>query len=178
MAKWKIDTAHATAEFKVKHLGISWVRGQIYGITGDIEFEEDNLEDSKFNGEIDVNTITTGQEQRDGHLKSADFFDVENFPTINFESKGVLGANDNQAKVKGDLTIHGVTKEVELEVTYHGEQIKPNMDGSTDTVIAFTLETKVDRRDFDLNWNVDIPGGKVMIGNEVEIVVELEAIKL
>lgn len=176
MTKWKIDTAHATAEFKVKHLGIAWVPGTITGISGDISFNTDNLQESNFSAELDLNTISTGLAQRDGHLKSADFFDVEKFPKMTFKSTSVEKKDESNFIIKGNLTIKETTKEVEVMATYHGQTQKPNMDESMSTVAAFTLKSKLDRRDFGLNWNVDLPGGKLLVGNDVEINIELEAI--
>lgn len=179
MSKWKIDPNHGTAEFKVQHLGIAWVLGQIYGITGDIEFDPASPETAKFNAEIDLNTLTTGQEQRDGHLKSADFFDVVNHPQMKFESTKFEKVDDKNYKLTGNLTIKDTTKEVEIAAQFLGETDKPAMDGTDNMlhVAAFSLHTKLDRRDFGLTWNVDLPGGKVLVGNEVEIEVEFEAIK-
>jgi polyisoprenoid-binding protein YceI len=179
MSKWQIDTAHATASFKVKHLGLSWVPGQIYGITGNIEFEPGNLAAAKFDAEIDLTTLTTGQPMRDGHLKSADFFDVEKYPKMQFESTSVTKVDDTHFELVGNLTIKSTAKEVKITGEFLGETDKTATDGSGAIlrVAAFTLHTSVDRRDFGLNWNIDLPGGKLLVGNEVEITVEVEAIK-
>lgn len=178
MAKWKIDPAHATAQFKAKHLGIAWVPGNMYGISGEINFDQNNLSEAKFVAEIDASTLTTGLEQRDMHLKGADFFDVENHPKIKFESSNVESSGENSYLVKGNLTIKGISKEVTLEVVFMGETVKFNQDGTSSTVSSFSTETQIDRRDFGITWNIDLPGGNLLVGNEVVIDVNLEAIKI
>lgn len=177
MSKWKIDPAHATAQFKAKHLGIAWVPGNMYGISGDINFDPNNPSESTFVAEIDASTLTTGLEQRDMHLKGADFFDVENHPKIKFESSSVESSSENTYIVNGNLTIKGITKEVKLDVKFMGETVKFNQDESTSTIISFSTETEIDRRDFGITWNIDLPGGNLLVGNEVIITVNLEAIK-
>lgn len=177
MANWKIDTQHATADFRAQHLGIAWVKGIITGITGSIELDPENIEASKFEGTLDATTLNTGQEQRDGHLKSADFLDVENYKEIKFVSKSVEKITETNAKVIGDMTIKDTTKEVELDVTFYGTTEKQNMEGAMETVAAFSILTTIDRYDFGINWNVDLPGGKFLVGKEIKIEVNLEAIK-
>lgn len=177
MSKWIIDTAHASAEFKVQHLGLSWLRGQMFGVTGEIEYDPQNPENAKFQGKIDVNTLSTGVEMRDGHLKSADFFDVANYPHIEFMSKSVKMISDKSADVEGDLTIRGTTLPTKIKVDFLGSTEKFEQDGSKKHVAAFTITTKLNRQDFGLKWNVDLPNGKVLVGNEVEVVVEVEAIE-
>ena len=177
MAKWTIDTTHASATFKVQHLGISWVRGQVFGMKGEIEYDPTNIESTKFDGTLDVNTITSGNEMRDGHLKSADFFDVANFPEIKFLSKSVSKVDETHAKVTGDLTIKDVTKEVVLDIEFHGVSQRPSAidpEGKERDVAAFTAKTKVNREEFGLKWNMDLANGKVLVGNEVELTIELE----
>jgi polyisoprenoid-binding protein YceI len=176
MANWKIDTNHAFAEFSAKHLGISWVHGSMHNITGTVEFDPEKPEQAKFKGEIDTTTLNSGFEMRDNHLKGADFLNIEEFPKLNFESTETQIHGDH-AHVKGKLTIKGVTKEVELEGTFNGIQDKPAEDGSVTTVAAFTLATEIDRRDFDMNWNVNLPGGGLLVGNEIMITVDIEAIR-
>jgi polyisoprenoid-binding protein YceI len=176
MATWKIDTNHAFAEFSAKHLGISWVHGSMTNVTGVVEFDPENPEETKFTGEIDATTLDTKMEMRDNHLKGADFLDVENFPKLNFESIETM-IHGEHAHIKGNLTIKGITKEVELEGTFNGIQEKPNQDGSVNIVAAFTLSTQIDRRDYGMNWNVNLPGGGLLVGNEIMITVDIEAIR-
>lgn len=177
MATWKIDTTHATGTFKVKHLGISWVPGYITGISGDINFDPANPELAKFNAELDLNTLTTGLSMRDGHLKGADFFDVEKFPTMKFVSTSMKKIDEVDYLLEGNLTIKDVSKEVEIKAEFLGETDKQNMDGTISHVAAFALKTQIDRRDWGLTWNVDLPGGAVLVGNEVYIEVDFEAIR-
>ena len=177
MAKWQIDTAHAFAEFKVKHMGIAWVTGHMFGVTGDIDYDPENPSQAKFNGKLDATTITTGNEMRDGHLKSDDFLDVDKHQFIEFKSTSVKLDGENDSKVKGELTIRGVTKEVELWVTFEGTIQKPNQEGGMDTVAAFMLTTTIDRKDFGLDWNMELPGGNWMVGDNVDIRVDVEAIQ-
>lgn len=110
MAKWQIDSEHASASFKLMHMGLAWVRGQMYGIKGEVEYDPEQPEASAFRGTLDTTTLTTGHKQRDGHVTSPDFLDVEKYPTISFESTNVGNINNNEAKVLGKLTIKGITK--------------------------------------------------------------------
>lgn len=177
MTNWKIDTAHATATFKVKHLGISWVPGHLTGISGDISFDPENPEASKFTAELDLTTLTTGLEMRDGHLKGADFFDTEKYPKMKFESSSMKKISETDYLLEGNLTIKDVSKQVEIKAEFLGEADKQNMDGTMSHVAAFALKTQIDRRDWGLNWNIDLPGGAVLVGNEVYIEVDFEAIR-
>lgn len=175
MTKWEIDPAHSSANFSIQHLGFAKVSGTIFGVGGNIAFDPENPNDAEFNGVLDVKTLTTGVEQRDGHLKSDDFFDVENYPEITFTSKSVEASEDT-AKIRGDLTIKGVTKEVELEADLLGIGEKDMGEGPVE-VAAFVLRTKVNRYDFGLEWNMELPSGKLLVGKEVTIEVNIEAVK-
>lgn len=177
MANWQIDPTHTTGEFKVQHAGVSWIPGYIRGVVGEIEFDPANPTAAKFSAELDLNTLDTGFGPRDGHLKSPDFFDVAKFPKLKYESASVEAIDATHFKVKGKLTIKDTTKDVELEGEFLGESDKPDMEGGMARVSAFTLKTQLDRRDYGLNWNVEIPGGKLLVGNEVFITVDVEAIK-
>jgi polyisoprenoid-binding protein YceI len=176
MTKWKIDSTHTTASFKVQHLGIAWILGHVYGVTGDIDFDPANVSQAKFAAAIDLNTLTTGNTMRDSHLKSADFFDIENHPQMVFESSGVQQLSENDYEIKGELAIRGAAKPVVVKAKYLGETDKTTMDGSIVHVAAFSLQTQLDRRDFGLTWNIELPSGKLLVGNEVYINIELEAI--
>ncbi len=175
MSKWIIDPAHSTANFSVKHLGFAKVSGSIFGVNGEIEFDPENPNAAKFSGVIDVTTLNTGVEQRDGHLKSDDFFDVENYPEMKFESKSVT-ADGDKATIVGDLTIKDVTKEIKLEADLLGVGEKDMGEGAEE-VAAFVLKTKVNRYDFGLEWNMELPSGHLLVGKEVEIEVNVEAVK-
>jgi polyisoprenoid-binding protein YceI len=158
-------------------MGIAWVNGSITGVSGEIVFDPENPDSASFTGKLDVNTIHTGQEKRDMHLKGEDFFDVEDYPEMKFETKEVDIKSDTESEVTGDLTIRDKTNEVDLEVKFNGTGERPNNDGGMDTVASFTLETMIDRRDYGLDWNMELPGGNLLVGNKVQIVVEVEAVK-
>jgi polyisoprenoid-binding protein YceI len=170
---YTIDPTHSTAEFKVRHLMVSNVRGHFSGITGTVVFDPDAPEKSRIEATIDATTIHTRDEQRDAHLKSADFLDVEKYPTITFVSKKVTGS-DGQWKVTGDLTIHGVTKEVTLDVEGPAPEVKDPW-GNVKT--GATATTKISRKDFGLVWNMALETGGMMVGDEVSITLELELLR-
>jgi polyisoprenoid-binding protein YceI len=171
MTTYKIDPAHSVADFKVRHLMVSNVRGEFSGVTGTVQFDSENPANSKVEAVIDVNTIQTREPQRDTHLKSADFFDVEKFPQITFVSKTVVKTGDEEHKVTGDLTIHGVTKEVVLDVEGPTAEVKDPW-GSLKSGAA--AKTKVNRKDFGLVWNVALETGGVLVGEDVQIHLDLE----
>jgi polyisoprenoid-binding protein YceI len=167
---WEIDPNHTESSFVVKHLMVSNVRGQFGKTTGTILQDDKDITKSKADITIDATTIDTRVEKRDAHLKSADFFDVQKFPTITFKStKMTKGDGPNTLKVTGDLTIHGVTKPVVVNVEY-----TPDTLANGTTVKGITATTKVNRKDFGLNWNRTIEAGGVMVGDDVTITVEGE----
>jgi polyisoprenoid-binding protein YceI len=168
---YTIDPAHATAGFKVRHLMVSNVRGEFSGLSGTVVIDPSNPVNSRAEVTIDAKTIHTRDEQRDAHLKSADFFDVEKFPTIHFVSKKVAADGEGEWKVTGDLTIHGVTKEVTLDVEGPAPDTKDPW-GNIKSGISAT--TKVNRKDFGLVWNVGLETGGVLVGDDVQIHIEAE----
>jgi polyisoprenoid-binding protein YceI len=170
---WAIDNAHSHVQFTVRHMMISKVRGQFHKFTGTVNFDEQNPANSSVNVEIDVASIDTRDEKRDGHLVSPDFFDAANYPTLNFVSKRVEVVDDSRGRIYGDLTIRGVTREVALETEYNGQAQSPW--GSTSA--GFNASTKINRKDFGLNWNVALETGGVLVGEEVIIDIELEIVK-
>jgi polyisoprenoid-binding protein YceI len=173
-ATYDIDSAHSSANFKIRHMMISNVRGQFSKVTGSIEFDAKNPNASKVNAVIDVNTIDTREEARDKHLKSPDFFDVAKFPSITFKSKTFAPAGAGKYKVTGDLTIHGVTKEVVLDLS----DVTPEAKGMRgETRIGGQAATKINRKDFGLTWSKSMDGGGVVVGDEVDITIDLELIK-
>jgi len=172
MATWIIDNSHSEIGFKVKHLVISTVSGKFTGFEGKIEAAKDDFTDAKINFSADINSIHTGNEQRDGHLKSADFFDAANFPKISFVSTSVEKKGDD-FKVKGDLTLRGVTKAVILDVEFGGIQ----KDFSGNDVAGFELTTKIKRLEFGLHWNAVTEAGGIVVSDEVKIVANVEVIK-
>jgi len=170
---WNIDPAHSAAEFKVKHMMISNVKGKFSGISGVLNrFEADHTR-STLDVTIDVSTINTHDPQRDGHLKSAEFFDVEKFPTMAFKSAHIEKKGDGFA-VTGDLTIHGVTRPVTLNVE---EVSEPAKDPWGNTRIGLSATAKINRKDFGLTWNAALETGGVMVGEEVHITLDVEFIK-
>lgn len=171
MTTYKIDPAHSVADFKVRHLMVSNVRGEFSGVSGAVQFDDQNPANSKVDATIDVNTIQTREPQRDTHLKSADFFDVEKFPHITFVSKKVVKTGDEEHKVTGDLTIHGVTREVVLEVEGPTPEVKDPW-GSVKS--GASAKTKINRKDFGLVWNVALETGGVLVGEDVQIHLDLE----
>lgn len=175
MSKWTIDADHSSANFKIQHRGIAFVTGQMTGVKGEIVFEKDNVESASFNGSISAATINTGHAYRDGHLKGDDFFDAEKYPEIFFETKSVKKVSEDKFSMLGTLKVKEISKEVTLDVTYLGETEKQNEDGTIELVSAFTATTKMDRRDFGLNWNMELPGGNWLVGHEVQIEVNIEA---
>jgi polyisoprenoid-binding protein YceI len=169
---WSIDPAHTTVEFSVKHLMISTVRGHFGAVTGTIVLDEQNPAASTVTAEIDVTSINTRQEQRDAHLRSADFFDVEQFPAIKFQSTRIERDGDH-FDVVGNLTIRDVTREVVLHTSDEGRGGDP-WGGQR---AAFSATTKIDRREFGLTWNQALETGGVVVGNDIKISLEVQAVK-
>ena len=169
---WKLDPSHTLVEFSAKHLMITTVKGRITDIEGAIEADEQNVENSSVEVTLNAASIDTRTEQRDNHLRSADFLHVELFPSIKFRSTKVEG-DKQEFKLTGDLTIRDVTKPVTLNVTFEG-QTKDPWGGER---IGFSASGKIDRRDFGLTWNQLLETGGLAVGNEIKINVEVEAIK-
>src|SRR5262245_49336167 len=167
---WKIDPAHTHIEFSARHMMVTTVRGEFEKFTGTVEFDEKNLANTKVEIEIEPASLNTRVDQRDQHLRSADFFDVENFPRAHFKSKNIVVIDDTHARLVGDLTIRGVTKEVTLDVEYFG--MLKNPWGAT--VAGFNARTKFNRKDWGLTWNVGIEAGGVLVGEEVTLNIEAE----
>ena len=167
---WKIDPAHSNAQFSVRHLMISNVKGEFTGISGQLYFIPEKPETLSAEAAIDVSTINTREPDRDKHLKSADFFDVAHFPAITFKSKRAI--NDPAGlKLIGDLTIHGVTREVTLDVE---GPTPPTKDPWGFIRVGAAATTKINRRDFGLTWNQALETGGVLVGDEVKITVDVE----
>ncbi len=171
---WNIDPAHSSAEFKVKHMMISNVRGKFSGISGTLHRVEADHTQSTLEVSIDVNTVNTQDAQRDGHLKSADFFHVEKFPAMIFKSTHIEHNGGDGYAVTGDLTIHGVTKSATLKVE---EVSEPAKDPWGNTRIGLTATAKINRKDFGLTWNSALETGGVLVGEDVTITLDVELIK-
>jgi polyisoprenoid-binding protein YceI len=172
MATWKLDNAHTSVNFVVKHMMFTNVRGGFKEIEGIVEFDPANPSAARVEAKINAATIDTGVIDRDNHLRSADFFDVANHPHITFTSKSVKAANATNASIVGDLTIRGVTREVTLEAEFGGEGKNPwGMQ-----VAGFAAKTVINREDFGLTWNQVLEAGGVLVGKDIKIEIEAEAI--
>jgi polyisoprenoid-binding protein YceI len=170
---YNIDPAHSTAGFKVRHLMVANVRGEFSKVTGAVVIDAAAPANSRVQASIDATTIHTRDEQRDTHLKSADFLDVEKYPTIDFVSTKISGSGD-EWKITGDLTIHGVTRPVVLNVEGPAPEAK-DLWGGTRTGASAT--TKINRKDFGLNWNAALETGGVLVGEGITITLEVELIR-
>jgi polyisoprenoid-binding protein YceI len=168
--KWSIDPTHSELQFKVKHLMITNVTGQFSGLSGEIESENEDFKNTKITFSADVNTINTSNEQRDTHLKSADFFDGSSFPELKFTSTSF---NASEGKVTGDLTIKDVTRPVTLDVEYSGT----NTDPWGNLKAGFSIEGKINRTDFGLTWNAALETGGVLVSEDVKISAEVQFVK-
>jgi polyisoprenoid-binding protein YceI len=173
-ATYKIDPAHSTAQFVVRHMMITNVRGGFNKIQGTVVYDSENPAASSVDATIDATSINTREPDRDTHLKSADFLDVEKYPTITFKSKSVTKKGDGEWDLKGDLTIHGVTKELVLKVEGPTPESK---DPWGNVRIGASSTTKIKRSDFGLTWNAALESGGILVGDEVKIEVEVSLIK-
>ena len=170
---WNIDPAHSSAEFKVKHMMISNVKGSFSSLSGVLTEHASDSTLSSVEASVPVATISTGDAQRDGHLKSADFFDAEKYPTLNFKSTNVVRKGDAY-EVTGDLTVHGVTKPVTFAVDGPSA---PGKDPWGNTRIGLSATTKINRKDFGLAWNAALETGGFLVGEEISITLEVQFIK-
>ena len=167
---WTIDPSHSVVEFSVKHMVFATAKGRFSEFTGAINLDKENPANSSVSVEIAAASIDTRDAKRDEHLKSADFFDVESFPTLSFTSTKVEPKGDD-LRVEGDLTIHGVTKPVVLEAEFNGQGANP----WGQQVISYSATTKINRKDFGLNWNAALESGGVLVSDDVKISIEIEA---
>jgi len=171
---WNIDPVHSTAEFKVKHMMISNVKGQFTGISGVFKLDEGDLTNSRIEAAIEAASINTREADRDAHLKSADFLDVEKFPRLTFVSTSIRRTATHELELHGDLTIHGVTRNVVFAVEGPTPQVN---DPWGNTRIGFSAHTKINRKDFGLTWNTALEAGGILVGEEVTITLDVEAVK-
>ena len=171
---WNIDATHSTAEFKIRHLMISNVKGHFPKVSGVLTLEESDVTKSSVEATIDVASIETRDAQRDTHLKSADFFDVEKFPAMTFKSTKVVQKSAGEGTVEGDLTIRDVTKPVVFEVFGPTEQIK---DPRGNLRVGVEATTKISRKEFGLTWSAPLETGGVMLGDEVTITLDVQFVK-
>lgn len=173
MTTWKIDPAHTTVEFVVTHMMFTKVRGRFTKVSGTITFDPTNPAAAAVEGSVDVNSVTTGSVDRDNHLKSADFFNAAQHPHITFKSTAIKADNAQRGLVTGDLTINGITKQVTFEVEFVGEGKSP-----FGTIVGgFSAKTRINREDFGLTWNAILEAGGLLVSKEVDIVLEIQAVK-
>ena len=176
VSTWNIDSAHTTIEFSAKHMMITTVRGRIADLRGSIEVNESNPNASHTEVAMEAKSLDTRNEQRDQHLRSPDFLDVDKWTHVTFRSKKVDGARareGSQFKVVGDLTIHGTTREVTLDATFEGRGRDP-WGGER---VSFSADTKIDRREWGLTWNAALETGGLLVSNEIKIHIDVQAVK-
>ncbi len=180
MPKWTFEPGHTAAEFRARHMMVTWVRGHFKNIHGTLEFEPENPSESSVEAVIDAKGIWTGEPERDTHLRSADFLDVERYPEIRFRGREVELLGERDGKVTGELTIRGVTRRVTLEVRWLGSWQTPwwedGVDKGPKTRVGFVATTRINRHDFGVSWNSALDKGGIVVGNDVDITLDAEAI--
>jgi polyisoprenoid-binding protein YceI len=170
---WQIDPSHSEIQFSAKHLMISTVRGRFHKFSATVDADEQNPTAAQVDVQIEAASIDTRDEKRDGHLRSPDFLDVENFPYLTFKSTRVERIDESHGKLIGNLTIRDVIREVTLDVEYSGQAKTPW--GTTSA--GFSASTKINRKDWNLNWNVALETGGWLVGDQITINIELELVK-
>jgi len=182
MAAWIFEPGHTEAEFKTRHMMVTWVRGLFKDIHGTLELDTDHCVGATFEGVIDANGIWTGEPARDEHLRSADFFDVESHPEIRFSGRFTERTGATTFKGEVELTIRGVTRTVPLDIVSLGEWNTPFWVGDENRGdmrrIGFEAKATIDRHGFGVSWQDELPGGGVVVGNEIELTLDAEAILL
>lgn len=171
--KWAIDPTHTEIGFKVKHMMFTNVSGKFNAFDATIENDDDHFETSKINFSAEINSVDTNNLDRDNHLRSADFFDAENFPKLSFESTEIKKISEGEFKIIGDLTIKDVTKSVQLDAEYSGLMTDPW--GNTKTGLSVT--GKINRKEFGLTWNAALETGGVLVGEDIKLVSEIQLIR-
>jgi polyisoprenoid-binding protein YceI len=171
---WNIDPAHTVAEFKVKHMMIANVKGHFSRVSGVLIRDESDPANDRVEATIEAASIETRNEQRDGHLKSPDFFHVEKFPTLHFKSTDIRVVGEEELSVEGDLTIRGVTRKVRFAVE---GPTPPAKDPWGNTRIGVSASTKINRKDFGLTWNVALETGGILVGDDITITLDAQFVK-
>ncbi len=181
MAKWFFEPGHTAAEFCARHMMVSCVRGHFKNVHGTLDFDPDNPQATSVDVTIDAKGLWSGEADRDTHLKSADFLDVEKHPTITFRGKAVELRGADEAKLKGDLTIRGVTRPATLDVRYLGQWQTPWWENGVDkgpkTRAGFLATTRINRKDFGVNWSGTLDRGGLVVSDDVDITIDVEAIR-
>ncbi len=180
MAKWTFEPGHTAAEFCARHMMVTYVRGHFKDVHGTLDFDPARPRDSSVEVIIDANGIWTGEPERDAHLRSADFLDVESHPEITFRGDRVEMMGDHDYAVTGDLTIRGVTRQVTLNVRYLGQWETPwwedGVDKGPKTRAGFVATAEINRHDFGVSWNAALDKGGIVVGNTIEITIDAEAV--
>jgi polyisoprenoid-binding protein YceI len=174
MARWELDPVHSTVGWSVRHLGIAGVKGRFTRFSGRFDLDERQPALSQVAFTIEAASIQTGDQERDDHIRSPDFLDAERFPAITFASEAIAPLGFNSFRVEGPLSLHGKSSHTHLEVTFNGARLDP--DGNRRA--GFTVRTRVPLSDFDLNWNVTLPDGTVLVGSEAEVEIEVEIVEV
>lgn len=172
--EYRIDPAHSSAQFTVRHMMITNVRGAFSGIQGNVSYDPEDVQSAAINADIDASTVNTQDVQRDAHLKSVDFLDVATFPTISFHSKKVKTAGGGELSIHGDLTIHGVTKQVVLQVDQPSAEAK---DPWGNLRMGASATTRIKRSDFGLAWNQALETGGILVGDELKLALDVSLIR-
>ena len=182
MAKWEFEPGHTAAEFRARHMMVTWVRGHFKDVHGTLDFDAENPRDASAEVKIDANGLWSGQPDRDAHLKSADFLDVEHYPTITFRARGAELRGADEASFRGELTIRGVTRPASLDVRYLGQWRTPwwedGVDKGPKTRAGFVATTRINRQDFGVSWNDKLDRGGVVVSDDIDITIDAEAILL
>jgi polyisoprenoid-binding protein YceI len=173
LTTYAVDPTHSRVGFSVVHMGFSKVRGSFEDFEATVRMDPDDLSSLEAEATIQVKSVTTNDEKRDAHLRSEDFFEAETYPTLTFRSTGIRDIKGDSFMLEGKLTIRDVTKNVALKATYLGEGTDP----WGGTRVAFEAKTKIDRKDFGLNWNAVLETGGLLVSKEVEILLELQAVE-
>jgi polyisoprenoid-binding protein YceI len=174
ISTWNLDAGHSAAGFKVRHMMISHSKGEFSGLSGVLQLDEVDYTHSTVEASIPVSTLRTGDDSRDDHLKNADFFDVEKFPTMTFKSTSMRSTGARNYAVTGDLTIHGVTKSVTLTVE---DVSQPSKDPWGNWRIGLSASAKINRKDFGLTWNSALESGGVLVGDEVTLTLDVQFVQ-
>jgi polyisoprenoid-binding protein YceI len=173
-ATWQMDPAHSSFQFKIRHLTVSNVKGDFSKLQGVAIIDDQNITQLKVEVTIDAASVNTGHSQRDEHLRGPDFFDITKYPTITFVSKKVIKTDPNRLKIIGDLTLHGVTREVTVDVEGPTPEVKDPWGHFRRGAMA---TTKINRRDFGITWNKVLDTGGLVVGDEVDIYIEVELVR-